>query len=135
MRTLPSILFFACLASTAPAESPVPRSAVRAAVPEEFKDQFKPTSEPDTSLASSLPISADQPIVRMNPFIVPAYRELRELPAIFQQQEQSFKARKMWLLNGGVVVLRAGKVFKVELDLNCRVHGNGADLFRISISW
>jgi hypothetical protein len=34
-----------------------------------------------------------------------------------------------------VVDLGVGKVFKAELELNFRLHGSGADLFRISISW
>ena len=135
MKALPSVLFCACVASTALAESPAPRSAVRTVIPEELKNQYQPTAEPGTSAAPALPISADEPVVRMNPFIVPAYRELRALPAIFQQQERLFKEKKFWLKNGGVLSLHAGKVFTAALELNFRVHGNGADLFRFSISW
>ena len=135
MKVLPSILFCACVATTAFAESPAPRSAVRTVIPEELKNQYQDTSAPGPSSESDLPIVADQPVVRMNPFIVPAYRELRALPAVFQQQERSFKERKFWLKNGGVLSLHAGKAFTAELQLNFRVHGNGADLFRIRISW
>ena len=135
MKALASAMFFACFASTVLAESPVRQSSVRTVVPEELRNHFKDTSELGPSAASALPICADQPVVRMKPFIVPAYRELRALPAIFQQQERLFKEKKFWLKNGGVLSLHAGKVFTAALELNFRVHGNGADLFRFSISW
>jgi hypothetical protein len=135
MKTLPSVLLYVCIATTAFAESLVPESSVRTVVPEELRNLFKYPSEPGPSSASDLPIAADQPVVRMKPFIVPAYRELRTLPVIFQQQERLFKEMKFWLKNGGVLSLHAGKVFTADLQLNFRVHGNGADLFRISISW
>jgi hypothetical protein len=135
MKALPAVLFYVCIATTVLAESPVLVSSVRTVVPEELRNQFKDPAEPGPGPAADLPIAADQPVVRMSPFIVPAYRELRALPVIFQQQERSFKEQKFWWKNGGVLSLHAGKVFTAELQLNFRVHGNGADLFRISISW
>jgi hypothetical protein len=135
MKALASVLFCACLASTAIGEPAVPRSELRAVVPDELKELFKGPAEPGPSSASDLPIAADQPVVSMKPFIVTAHSGIRDLPVIFQQQEQTFMRRRLWLQNGRVVDLGVGKVFKAELELNFRLHGSGADLFRISISW
>jgi hypothetical protein len=134
MKALPSILIFAGLACTAFADAPAIPLSTRNLLSEGLQNQFKFTLEPILSSASGLPMSTDEPVVRMEPFIVTAYIENRALTAIFQQQERAFKEKRLSLKDGGVF-LRKGKVFTSELRLKFGPIRHGIELFRVSISW
>ena len=135
MKALPSILIFAGLACTAFADAPAIPLSTRNLLSEGLQNQFKFTLETDTSSASALPVSTDEPVVSMEPFIVAAHTENRALTAMFQQQDRAFKEKKFSLKNGGVFFERKGKVFTSELKLKIGPYKHGIELFRMSISW
>ena len=135
MKALPSLFFLACFASAALADSPVIPLPTRTVLLGGPNNQFKVTLEPDTGSAPAAPKPADEPIVRMKPFLVTADAEYRALAAIFQQQERAIKEKKFSWRNGGVLFERKGKVFTSTLRIQFIPNRHGADLIRFSLSW
>jgi hypothetical protein len=135
MKALPPIVFFACVASSVFADEPVVPTSSRTARLDVLKSQFKFAVDPVASAPDVRPVSGGEPVVDMEPFIVTAYVTNRALPAILQQQEQTFREKKFSLQKGGVFFARKGKVFTSELRLKFGPISHGLELFRMSISW
>ena len=135
MNALPALVFAGCLASTAHANLPSEQLAPRRERVQDLQRRFTYAPAPNPDSASALPKTADEPDVRMEPFMVIAKPEVRALHAALQDQEQTFRARTPSLQNGAVIFLGQGRVFAAEVRLKLGPIPHGLELFRVSLSW